>query len=87
MEMATSSRDRVPTDGDEVGGAGTVTSRSSNPDFGDPVDLREGEVPVFWARGVTPQAAVMAGRPPRAICHAPGHMAITDARDTGLITP
>ena len=57
------------------------------PDFGDPVDLREGEVPVFWACGVTLQAAVMASRPPLAICHAPGHMAITDARDTDLITP
>ncbi|MFC5060661.1 putative hydro-lyase [Actinomycetospora atypica] len=57
------------------------------PDFGDPVDLRPGEVPVFWACGVTPQAAVMASRPPLAICHAPGHMAITDARDTDLVVP
>ena len=57
------------------------------PDFGDPVDVRDGEIPVFWACGVTPQAAVMASRPPLAICHAPGHMAITDARDTDLITP
>jgi uncharacterized protein YcsI (UPF0317 family) len=57
------------------------------PDFGDPVDIRDGEVPVFWACGVTPQAAVMASRPPLAICHAPGHMAITDARDTDLVTP
>jgi uncharacterized protein YcsI (UPF0317 family) len=57
------------------------------PDFGDAVDIRDGEVPVFWACGVTPQAAVMASRPPLAVCHAPGHMAITDARDTDLITP
>lgn len=57
------------------------------PDFGDPVDLRDGEIPVFWACGVTPQAAVMASRPPLAICHAPGHMAITDARDTDLVVP
>ena len=34
------------------------------PDFGDPVTVRPGEVPVFWACGVTPQAAVMASRPP-----------------------
>ena len=26
----------------------------SKPDFGDPVDIHEGEVPVFWACGVTP---------------------------------
>ena len=57
------------------------------PDFGDAVDVRDGEIPVFWACGVTPQAAVMASRPPLAVCHAPGHMAITDARDTDLVVP
>jgi hypothetical protein len=61
--------------------------RPRPPDFGDPVDVRDGEVPVFWACGVTPQAAVMASRPPLAICHAPGHMAVTDARDTDIVTP
>ncbi|PRX92493.1 putative hydro-lyase [Allonocardiopsis opalescens] len=57
------------------------------PDFGDPVELREGEVPVFWACGVTPQAAVMRSRPPFAIGHAPGHMAVTDARDSAYLVP
>ncbi len=52
------------------------------PDFGDPVPIRPGEVPVFWACGVTPQAALMASRPPFAITHAPGHMFITDVPDT-----
>ncbi|WP_250214651.1 putative hydro-lyase [Acrocarpospora catenulata] len=51
------------------------------PDFGDPVEIRPGELPVFWACGVTTQAAVMAAALPFAIGHAPGHMAITDARD------
>lgn len=51
------------------------------PDFGDPVDIREGETPVFWACGVTPQAAVMKSKPPFAITHAPGHMFIGDPRD------
>jgi len=51
------------------------------PDFGVPVEVRPGEVPVFWACGVTPQAAVMASKPPFAITHAPGHMFITDALD------
>jgi uncharacterized protein YcsI (UPF0317 family) len=51
------------------------------PDFGDPVEVRPGETPVFWACGVTPQAAVMASGVPFAIGHLPGHMAITDARD------
>lgn len=54
----------------------------SQPDFGIPVEVRPGEVPVFWACGVTPQAAVMASKPPFAITHAPGHMFITDALDT-----
>jgi uncharacterized protein YcsI (UPF0317 family) len=52
------------------------------PEFGDPVTIRPGEVPVFWACGVTPQAAVMKSRPPFAITHAPGHMFIADRRDS-----
>jgi uncharacterized protein YcsI (UPF0317 family) len=51
------------------------------PDFGDPVEMAEGDVPVFWACGVTPQAALMASRPPLAITHAPGHMFVTDVPD------
>lgn len=54
----------------------------SHPDFGDSVTIKDGEVPVFWACGVTPQAAVMASKPEIAIAHAPGHMFITDQKDT-----
>jgi uncharacterized protein YcsI (UPF0317 family) len=50
----------------------------SAPDFGDPVRIAEGEVPVFWACGVTPQAVVVEAKPSLAIFHAPGHMFITD---------
>lgn len=57
------------------------------PDFGEPVEVRPGDVPVFWACGVTPQAAVMHSRPEFAIGHAPGHMAITDARDSAYLVP
>jgi uncharacterized protein YcsI (UPF0317 family) len=46
----------------------------ARPDFGDPVRIDAGEVPVFWACGVTPQAALLAAKPPLAITHAPGHM-------------
>ncbi|NBM19961.1 putative hydro-lyase [Streptomyces sp. GC420] len=53
----------------------------SRPDFGDPVEAEPDDIPVFWGCGVTPQAAVMASRPPFAITHAPGRMFITDARD------
>ena len=48
------------------------------PDYGDPVDIRPGEVPVFWACGVTPQNVLRAARLPLCITHAPGHMLITD---------
>ena len=53
----------------------------AHPDFGDPVDVRPGDVPMFWACGVTPQAALMASRPPFAITHAPGFMFVTDVPD------
>ncbi|MFO0851135.1 MAG: putative hydro-lyase [Gemmataceae bacterium] len=56
----------------------------ARPDFGDPVDVRPGEQPVFWACGVTPQAAVMQAKPPFAITHKPGHMFLTDLRDRDL---
>ncbi|GAA3688901.1 putative hydro-lyase [Nonomuraea antimicrobica] len=53
----------------------------ARPDYGDPVEVREGEVPLFWACGVTPQAAVLASGVEFAIGHLPGHMAIMDVRD------
>ena len=56
----------------------------TKPDFGDPVTIRPEEVPVFWACGVTPQAAVMHAKPPFAITHKPGHMFLTDLKDRDL---
>ncbi|MDR1137093.1 MAG: putative hydro-lyase [Synergistaceae bacterium] len=54
----------------------------NKPDFGDAVSVKDNESPVFWACGVTPQAAVIKSKPPFAITHAPGHMFITDKRDS-----
>jgi uncharacterized protein YcsI (UPF0317 family) len=54
------------------------------PDFGDAVEIRPDEIPVFWACGVTPQAVAMEVRPPLLITHKPGHMFVTDLRDTEL---
>lgn len=48
------------------------------PDYGDPVDVLSDEIPVFWACGVTPQAAMTQARPEFCITHAPGAMLITD---------
>jgi uncharacterized protein YcsI (UPF0317 family) len=56
----------------------------NRPDFGDAVALRPGEVPVFWACGVTPQAVAMEVRPPLLLTHKPGHMFVTDLRDVEL---
>jgi uncharacterized protein YcsI (UPF0317 family) len=50
----------------------------SKPDYGDPVPIKDGEVPVFWACGVTPQAVAMAAKIPFMITHAPNHMFVTD---------
>ncbi len=56
----------------------------SRPDFGDPPRIAPGDVPVFWACGVTPQAVGMAAGVELMITHAPGHMFITDLRDEDL---
>jgi len=56
----------------------------NRPDFGDAVTVREGEIPLFWACGVTPQVAARKARPELMITHAPGHMFITDLRDEEL---
>ncbi len=56
----------------------------ARPDYGDPVEIREDELPVFWACGVTPQAVIAAARPDFAITHFPGSMLITDLRNSRL---
>ncbi|MFG6113882.1 putative hydro-lyase [Halobacillus sp. MO56] len=53
----------------------------SCPDFGDPVTVEDGEIPVFWACGVTPQAVAMHMKPELMLTHAPGHMFITDKKN------
>jgi uncharacterized protein YcsI (UPF0317 family) len=58
----------------------------ARPDYGDAVPVEAGELPVFWACGVTPQAAIAAARPPFAITHAPGRMLVTDLRNAQLAT-
>lgn len=63
-----------------------LTGPIEEPDYGDPVVLQDGDVPVFWACGVTPQAALVASRVPFAITHAPGYMLVTDVPDTHYLT-
>lgn len=61
-------------------GIGDIT----RPDFGDPVEIRGDEVPVFWACGVTPQLAVANAKPDLCITHAPGAMLVCDLRDVDI---
>jgi len=61
-------------------GIGDIT----RPDWGDPQHFAPGDVPVFWACGVTPQAVALASKPPFMITHSPGHMFITDLPNATL---
>ena len=54
------------------------------PDYGEPTEFEPGEVPVFWACGVTPQAIIAASRPAFCITHKPGHMLVTDRLSSEL---
>lgn len=56
----------------------------NRPDYGDPVEIRPGELPVFWACGVTPQSVIAEIKPELSITHAPGSMLITDLRNSRL---
>ena len=57
------------------------------PFAGDRIEVRPGELPVFWACGITPQAAVLSAKPPLCITHAPGHMLVTDVRNSAWALP
>ena len=54
------------------------------PDYGDPIEVNDDELPVFWACGVTPQAIIAAVRPEFSITHAPGYMLVTDLKNSRL---
>jgi len=51
---------------------------------GDPPRLAADEIPVFWACGVTPQVAIAQAKPSFCITHQPGHMLITDLKNSRL---
>jgi|ERR1051326_7188205 uncharacterized protein YcsI (UPF0317 family) len=56
----------------------------TKPRWGDAQHFGPGDVPVFWACGVTPQAVALASKPPFMITHSPGHMFITDLPNSSL---
>ena len=59
----------------------------ARPDFGVATEVCVGEVPCFWACGVTPQVAIEAARPDLCLTHAPGAMLITDRRNAEFADP
>ncbi|XP_065144618.1 D-glutamate cyclase, mitochondrial isoform X1 [Paramisgurnus dabryanus] len=52
----------------------------SHPDYGDPVDMCPGDVPMFWACGVTGVEAVQSCKAALAFTHSPGCMFLTDQK-------
>jgi uncharacterized protein YcsI (UPF0317 family) len=69
----------------QIGEPDTIgIKRLDRPDYGDAVTIRKGEIPVFWACGVTPVEAIIRARPEVAITHEPGHMLLTDVHDEDL---
>lgn len=56
----------------------------ARPDGGQPMEVAPGEVPVFWACGVTPESAIANAKPPLCITHKPGAMVVTDLLNRDL---
>jgi uncharacterized protein YcsI (UPF0317 family) len=56
------------------------------PDWGDSVEIKTGEVPVYWACGVTPQNVLLDAKLPICITHSPGHMLISDVAEDAETT-
>ncbi len=54
----------------------------NEPDYGEFVEIKEDEVPVFWACGVTPQNVLRNVKLPLAITHAPGFMFVSDIKNS-----
>jgi len=65
--------------------AGIGIHNVNAPDWGDPAQVGDGEIAVFWACGVTPQAAILHAKPTISITHKPGHMLITDVAEDAEI--
>ena len=52
------------------------------PDYGDKIEIRDDEIPLFWPCGVTPQNVLKEVKLPFAITHSPGHMFVSDKKDS-----
>lgn len=54
----------------------------NNPDYGDSIEIKDDEIPVFWPCGVTPENVLKKIKLPFAITHKPGHMFVSDKKDS-----
>ncbi|HEY2136689.1 MAG TPA: DUF1445 domain-containing protein [Xanthobacteraceae bacterium] len=71
-----------------IGDPAAIGADLSNPMFGGPVPpLPPNLTPVFWACGVTPQAAAEGARLPLFMTHAAAHSFITDRSADSLMAP
>lgn len=50
----------------------------NKPDFGSKVNIKNGEIPLFWGCGVTPQVVAIQSGVDFMITHSPAHMFLTD---------
>ena len=51
-------------------------------DYGDNIEIKDDEIPLFWPCGVTPQNVLRDIKIPFAITHSPGYMFVTDKKDS-----
>ena len=56
------------------------------PEYGGWATIPDGDVPVFWACGITPQVAIEFAKPSFCITHKAGHMLITDKLNAEFAT-
>lgn len=54
----------------------------AHPDYGDAIEIKADEIPLFWPCGVTPQNVISSMKLLFAITHSPGHMFVTDKKDS-----
>lgn len=90
VELATRVTSRYP----EVHGAPVHSGNPAKigienieqPDYGEFVEIKENETPVFWACGVTPQNVLRKAELPLAITHSPGFMFVSDLKNKDYAT-
>lgn len=67
----------------QVGYPGMIGIKDlQKPDYGDTVEIKDDEIPLFWPCGVTPENVLKEVKLPFAITHSPGHMFVCDKKDS-----